>query len=131
MAWRLAPQVRVRVLDANPGSGGFGPAHRAFRSEVYNVYISKGGVFMATSMVHIRVDEKVKAKAAKALAAMGLTVSDAVRLLLTRVAAEKALPFDVRVPNRETIAAMEAGERGEVRRATSVAAMMAELNAHR
>jgi len=86
---------------------------------------------MATSMVHIRVDEKVKAKAAKTLAARGLTVSDAVRLLLTRVAAEKALPFEVRVPNRETIAAMEAGERGEVRRGASVAAMMAELNAHR
>jgi DNA-damage-inducible protein J len=86
---------------------------------------------MATSMVHIRVDKKVKAKAAKTLAAMGLTVSDAVRLLLTRVAAEKALPFEVRVPNRQTIAAMEAGERGEVHRATSVAAMMAELNAHR
>ncbi len=84
---------------------------------------------MATSMVHIRVDSKIKAKAAKALAAMGLTVSDAVRLLLTRVAAEKALPFEVRVPKRETIAAIEAGERGEVSRAASVAAMMAELNA--
>jgi DNA-damage-inducible protein J len=84
---------------------------------------------MATSMVHIRVDEKVKARAAKTLASMGLTVSDAVRLLLTRVAAEKALPFDVRVPNRQTTAAMEAGERGEVSRATNVAAMMADLNA--
>jgi DNA-damage-inducible protein J len=81
-------------------------------------------------MVHIRVDEKVKAKAAKTLASMGLTVSDAVRLLLTRVAAEKALPFEVRVPNRKTAATMEAGERGEVSRATNVAAMMAELNAH-
>lgn len=84
---------------------------------------------MATSMVHIRVDGKVKAKAAKALASMGLTVSDAVRLLLTRVAAENALPFEVRVPNKETLAAIEAGERGEVSRAASVAAMMAELNA--
>jgi DNA-damage-inducible protein J len=83
----------------------------------------------ATSMVHIRVDQRVKAKAAKTLASMGLTVSDAVRLLLTRVAAEKALPFDVRIPNRETAAAMEAGERGEVSSATKVAAMMAELNA--
>lgn len=83
---------------------------------------------MPTSMVHIRVDAKVKAKAAKALAAMGLTVSDAVRLLLNRVAAERALPFDVRVPNRETSAAIEAGERGEVSRATSAAAMMANLN---
>ena len=84
---------------------------------------------MATGMVHIRVDQKVKAKAAKTLAAMGLTVSDAVRLLLTRIAAEKALPFEVRVPNRETAAAIRAGERGEVSRASSVAEMMADLNA--
>lgn len=84
---------------------------------------------MATSMVHIRVDGKVKAKAAKALAAMGLTVSDAVRLLLTRVAVEKKLPFELRVPNKETLAAIEAGERGEVSRAATVAEMMAELNA--
>jgi DNA-damage-inducible protein J len=84
---------------------------------------------MATSMVHIRVDQKVKAKAAKTLASMGLTVSDAVRLLLTRIAAEKALPFEVRAPNRETMAAMEAGERGEVTRASSIDEMMADLNA--
>jgi DNA-damage-inducible protein J len=85
---------------------------------------------MATSsMVHIRVNGAVKDQAAKTLAAMGLTVSDAVRILLTRIAAEKAMPFEVRVPNRETLAAMEAGERGEVSHAPSVAAMMAELNA--
>jgi DNA-damage-inducible protein J len=80
-------------------------------------------------MVHIRVDEKVKAKAAKTLASMGLTVSDAVRLLLTRIASEKALPFEVRVPNRETIAAMRAGDRGEVTRVNNVAELMADLNA--
>ncbi len=85
---------------------------------------------MATSLVHIRVDEKVKAKAAKALAAMGLTVSDAVRILLTRVATEKVMPFEIRIPNRATIVAMEAGERGEVSRATSIAAMMVDLNAN-
>ena len=86
---------------------------------------------MATSsMVHIRVDGEVKDRASKALAAMGLTVSDAVRILLTRIAAEEAMPFEVRVPNRETLAAMEAGERGDVTRAASVAAMMAELNAN-
>ncbi len=84
---------------------------------------------MAASMVHIRVDEKIKAKAAKTLASMGLTVSDAVRLLLTRIASEKALPFEVRVPNRETIAAMRAGDRGEVKRVNSVAELMADLNA--
>ncbi len=84
---------------------------------------------MASGMVHIRVDEKVKTKASKALAAMGLTVSDAVRLLLTRVAAEKAMPFEVRVPNRETRTAIEAGERGEVFRASSVAELMEDLDA--
>jgi len=50
-------------------------------------------------MVHIRVDDRVKEKAAKTLAAMGMSVSDAVRMLLVRVAAEKALPFEVKVPN--------------------------------
>ena len=84
---------------------------------------------MASSMVHIRVNGEVKERAAEALATMGLTVSDAVRILLTRIAAEKAMPFEVRVPNRETLEAMEAGDRGEVFRAASVAEMMAELNA--
>ncbi len=84
----------------------------------------------SSSMVHIRVDRKIKAKASKALASMGLTVSDAVRLLLTRVASEQALPFEVRVPNRETVAAIQAGEEGKVSRAKSVKAMMADLNAN-
>jgi len=84
---------------------------------------------MASGMVHIRVDSKVKAKAAKSLAKMGLTVSDAVRMLLTRVAAEKAMPFDIRVPNRETLNAIEASERGEVFRASTVAELMEDLHA--
>ena len=60
----------------------------------------------ATAMIHVRVDEDVKAQAAEALALMGLSVSDAVRVFLKRVAVEKAMPFDVRVPNAETRAAM-------------------------
>ncbi|KPF85133.1 hypothetical protein IP70_13120 [alpha proteobacterium AAP38] len=60
----------------------------------------------ATTMVHVRVDEQTKAEAAATLAAMGLSVSDAVRVFLRRVAVEKALPFPVRVPNAETRAAM-------------------------
>jgi DNA-damage-inducible protein J len=83
----------------------------------------------ATATVHIRVDEKVKERAIKTLAAMGMSLSDVVRILLVRVAAEKALPFEVKVPNRATRAAIEAGERGKVSRARSVAAMMANLNA--
>jgi DNA-damage-inducible protein J len=69
---------------------------------------------MAASLVHIRVDAKVKAKAQKALAAMGLSVSDAVRILLIRVATEKAMPFEIRVPNRESVAAMEDSRAGRV-----------------
>jgi DNA-damage-inducible protein J len=68
---------------------------------------------MATTMVHVHVDEKTKRSAAKNLARMGISVSDAVRMLLVRVAAEKALPFDVRVPNATTVKAMRAADKGE------------------
>jgi DNA-damage-inducible protein J len=84
---------------------------------------------MATTMVHIRIDEQVKAQASAALATMGLSVSDAVRMMLVRVAAEKALPFDVRMPNAETIEAMEELDEGRGKRFDSVEDMMADLNA--
>ena len=60
-----------------------------------------------TTMVHVRVNEKIKAQATKALTAMGLSVSDAVRGFLTRIAADKQLPFELKVPNAETRAAMQ------------------------
>jgi DNA-damage-inducible protein J len=78
-------------------------------------------------MVHIRVDEKVKEKAAKTLAAMGISVSDAVRMLLVRVAAEKALPFDIKIPNATTIKAMKAVDRGNVRRYPNAEALLKDL----
>jgi DNA-damage-inducible protein J len=82
-----------------------------------------------TAMVHVRLDEKVKARAEKALAAMGLSVSDAVRVLLTRVAAEKALPFEVRVPNSKTRDAMAEARKGGLSSASSVSELMANLDA--
>lgn len=82
-----------------------------------------------TTMVHVRIDERVKARAAKALAAMGLSISDAVRMLLTRVATEKALPFNVQVPNATTAAAMEEARRGGLKSFDSVPDLMADLNA--
>ena len=82
---------------------------------------------MATTMVHIRVDERVKEKATKTLAAMGMSVSDAVRILLVRVAAEKALPFEVKVPNATTRKAMEAADRGEGKRYKSADALFEDL----
>jgi DNA-damage-inducible protein J len=83
---------------------------------------------MATTMVHIRVDQKVKKKAAKTLAAMGISVSDAVRMLLVRVAAEKALPFDVKVPNATTVKAMQALDRGEGKRFKSADDLFRDLD---
>jgi DNA-damage-inducible protein J len=82
---------------------------------------------MATTMVHIRVDDKVKEKAAKTLAEMGLSVSDAVRMLLVRVAAEKALPFAVKVPNPTTVRAMKAARRGRGKRFKTATALFKDL----
>lgn len=60
-----------------------------------------------TSMLHVRVDDEVKTQASEALAAMGLTVSDAVRILLKRVVNDQAFPLELKVPNAQTRAAME------------------------
>jgi len=60
----------------------------------------------ATSMVHVRVDENIKAQATETLAGMGLSVSDAVRVFLTRVVADQRLPFALQAPNAQTRAAM-------------------------
>lgn len=59
-----------------------------------------------TTMVHVRVDENIKAQAAKTLASMGLTVSDAVRVFLTRVVADQELPFALKAPNATSRVAM-------------------------
>ena len=81
------------------------------------------------SVVRARIDETTKTEAAAVLAAMGLSLSDAFRLLLKRVAADKALPFEPLVPNAETVAAMKAARRGEVVKVGSTAALLASLNA--
>lgn len=60
-----------------------------------------------SSMLHIRVDDEVKTQATEALAAMGLSMSDAVRIFLKRVVNDQAFPLELKVPNAETRAAME------------------------
>ena len=82
----------------------------------------------ARAMVHVRVDERVKELATKALADLGLSVSDAVRVLLTLVAREKTLPFELRAPNSKTVAAMEEARGGKLRSFSSVSDLMADLN---
>jgi DNA-damage-inducible protein J len=83
----------------------------------------------ASTLVQARIDGAVKEEAATVLAAMGLTVSDAVRMLLTRVAHDHALPFDPLIPNKKTIKAMKEARAGKLRSFRSTDALMAELNA--
>ncbi len=60
-----------------------------------------------TSMLHIRVDPEMKNQAVQALDSMGLTVSDAVRILLKRIVTDQAFPLELKVPNAKTQAAMD------------------------
>ena len=82
----------------------------------------------SNALVQTRINGEVKEQAAAVLATMGLTVSDAVRLMLTRVAHEKALPFEPFRPNAETIAAMEEARAGKLKSFDSIEALMADLN---
>ena len=81
------------------------------------------------AVVRARIDEATKTEAAAVLASMGLSLSDAFRLLLRRVAAEKALPFEPLVPNAETIEAMKAARRGELVTVSKPANLITSLNA--
>lgn len=84
---------------------------------------------IADSVVRARIEPALKKRATAVLADMGLSVSDAIRLLLTRVAAEEALPFDVKVPNAQTRRAMKDVRAGKVERFDSVDDLMATLHA--
>jgi DNA-damage-inducible protein J len=81
------------------------------------------------SVVRARIDERTKHEAAIVLGAIGLTISDAFRMLLTKVAQDKALPFKPLTPNAKTIAAMEAARRGELVVVGGIDNLLADLNA--
>lgn len=82
-------------------------------------------------VVRARIDGKVKEEAAAVLAAMGLSVSDAFRMMMMRIATEKALPFEPLVPSAETVEAMKAARRGELVTAGQPDQLIASLNADR
>jgi DNA-damage-inducible protein J len=84
----------------------------------------------ANQLIQTRIDPTVKEEAAAVLAAIGLTVSDAVRLLLTKVAQEKALPFEPLIPNPATIAAMKEARTGKLAKFDSVDELMVDLHGH-
>lgn len=81
------------------------------------------------AVVRARIDEHTKEEATAVLSAMGLTVSDAFRIMLTRIARERALPFEPLVPNATTIEAMKEARRGGLKSFASVKDLMADLNA--
>ena len=83
----------------------------------------------ANSVVRARIDEQTKTEAAAVLKAMGLTVSDAFRLLMVKIAKEKSLPFAPLIPNEETIAAMKAARRGKLVTVGSTDKLLSSLNA--
>jgi DNA-damage-inducible protein J len=77
-----------------------------------------GCIRSANAVVRARIDEHIKEEASIVLAAMGLTVSDAFRIMLTRIAREKALPFEPLIPNETTIAAMREARAGNLESVT-------------
>jgi len=81
------------------------------------------------SVVRARIDVRTKREAAAALTEIGLTVSDAFRLLLVRVAAQEVLPFEPLNPNAETIRAMKAARRGELVKVGKPDKLLRSLNA--
>lgn len=81
------------------------------------------------TVVRARIDEQIKEEASVVLEAIGLTISDAFRMLLTRVAREKALPFEPLVPNAKTIKAMKDARRGNLVTVGKANQLLADLNA--
>jgi DNA-damage-inducible protein J len=81
----------------------------------------------ADSIVRARIDRATKERAAAALAAMGLSISDAIRLLMLRVADEKRPPFEVKAPNAESICAMRELDEGKGKRFAGKEALFKEL----
>jgi DNA-damage-inducible protein J len=83
---------------------------------------------LAATYVRARIDTPTKTRAENALKAMGLTVSDAIRLLMLRVAEERRLPFEVKVPNATTKKAIAELEAGKGARFSNVKDLMADLH---
>ena len=79
------------------------------------------------TVVRARIDSDIKTRATEALQAMGLSVSDAIRLLLLRVAEERRLPFTVQVPNATTVKAMEELDEGKGKRFGSAEELFQDL----
>ena len=81
------------------------------------------------SVVRARINGKIKEEATAVLAAIGLTPSDAFRLLMTRVAQEHSLPFDLLIPNKDTVNAIKDARAGQVKSFSNLQELMDDLHA--
>ena len=81
------------------------------------------------TVVRARIDEEIKNEAAIVLSEIGLTVSDAFRMLLIRIAREKVLPFEPLIPNSKTLEAIKAARRGDLATVDNIDNLFTELNA--
>lgn len=84
----------------------------------------------ADAVVRARIDQTTKQEATKLFQQMGITVSDAIRMMLVQAVAERALPFEVRAPNPDTVAALHDSRNGVVTRVASVDDLFADLDDH-
>jgi DNA-damage-inducible protein J len=94
------------------------------------IVASKSGeaAMAADTVVRARIDTATKEEATEALAAMGLSVSDAIRLLLVRIAADKTFPFTVKTPNATTRKALAQLEKGKGKRFASADELFKDLD---
>lgn len=79
------------------------------------------------TIVRVKIDRELKNEAAAILETVGLTPSDALRIMMTRIASGKSFPFDLLIPNKETIAAMKEARKGKLKSFTSANRLMASL----
>ncbi len=81
------------------------------------------------SVVRARIDEKTKRQAEKVFAECGMTLSDAIRIMLTKTAKEKEIPFSIHTPNAKTIRAIKDAQKGKVSRVKDLEELLKQINA--
>ena len=89
----------------------------------------KGGKMTTDSILNIRIEEKLKVRAAEVLEASGLTTSSAIRMFLLRVVEDEALPFDPTKPNAKTLRAIKAAKAGKTKKVKNSKALLKQMNA--
>ena len=96
----------------------------------YNIPIPlRSAIMINNAVVRARVNEEIKEEANIVLSSIGLTVSDAFRMMLFRIAHEKSLPFEPLIPNKTTIEAMKESRKGNLKSVNSIDQLFEELNA--